>query len=159
MRLCSMNSPLNAQSYLLVWHSSQKTGIWKQAHVHTVIALQIWGTTSTQIGVNNLLPVSMQSSLWRQEQQESVTPYQLQTEAIPSKQSRCSGQLAVLGAADDKHGAGRWSAHTSTISAGSHLWLASQDFSVSRSVSMTLLRLSAVVLHYAPPPGGGECCS
>ena len=100
----------------------------------------------------------MQSPLWRQEQQESVTPYQLQTEAIPSKQSWCSGQLAVSGTADDKHGAWRWSADTGTVSAGSHLWLASQDFSVSRSVSTTLDRLYAVVLCYAPPPAGGECC-
>ena len=131
----------------------------KQGNKLMSIQSLLWGTTSAQIGVNNLLPMSMQSSLWRQEQQESVTPYQLQTEAIPSNQSWCSGQLAVPGAADDKHGAGRWSADTGTIGAGSHLWLTSQDFSVSRSVSTTLLRLSAVLLWYASTPGGSECCS
>jgi len=130
----------------------------KQGIKSVFIQSLLWETTSAQFGVYNSLPMFMQPSLWRQEQQESVTPYQLQTEAIPSKQSWCSGQLAVSGTADDKHGAWRWSADTGTVSAGSHLWLASQDFSVSRSVSTTLDRLYAVVLCYAPPPAGGECC-
>ena len=148
MALCSMLIPTCLHG------TDHKQGI-KSVSIQSLL----WETISTQIGVNNLLPMSMQSSLWRQEQQESVTPYQLQIEAVPSKQSWCSGQLAVPGAADDKHGAWRWSADTGTISAGSHLWLASQDFSFSRSVSMTLLRLPAVVLRYAPTGGGGECCS
>ena len=143
MALCSMLIPTCLHG------TDHKQGI-KSVSIQSLLWETIWETISAQVGVNNLLPMSMQSSLWRQEQQESVTPYQLQIEAVPSKQSWCSGQLAVPGAADDKHGAGRWSADTSTISAGSHLWLASQDFSFSRSVSMTLLRLPAVVLRYAP---------
>ena len=51
-----------------------------------------------------LLPhshLSMQSSLRRQEQQESVSPNQLEAEAVLGNYGRRTGQLAVPCAADD----------------------------------------------------------
>ena len=59
---------------------------------------------STHHDTQVLLPqshLSMQSSLRRQEQQESVSPNQLQAEAVLGNYSRRTGQLAVPCAADD----------------------------------------------------------